>query len=145
MISTCLYTESPGIVRNQYTLYLGQCKARPNSFHRVCFFVSVPQHILFTIYCGLHRFTARVHWPPMNKFVSKLHGYIVYSKLNINARFCQFVLHTNVCWYLSSFMSPNDKKGFASMPNVQCSKYNGTDLTVYSYMALYTCVDTDNH
>ena len=27
---------------------------------------------------GLHWFMAMVHWPPLNKFACKLHGYIVY-------------------------------------------------------------------
>ncbi len=29
---------------------------------------------------------AKVHWPPMNKFACKLHGYIVYFP----TKFCQF-------------------------------------------------------
>ena len=44
----------------------------PFKFHWVCLFFLL---FLFTV---LQRSMAKVHWPPMNKFACKLHGYIVY-------------------------------------------------------------------
>ncbi len=35
---------------------------------------------------GPQRFIARVHWPPMNRFACKPHGYIVYLEFKITSQ-----------------------------------------------------------
>ena len=44
----------------------------PRTLRNICFLLS------FNIYRQLQRSMAKMHWPPMNKFACKLHGYIVY-------------------------------------------------------------------
>ena len=45
--------------------------------------LSFTEFVSFLFFCTVvgPAFIARVHWPPMNKFVCKLHGYIVYLLL----------------------------------------------------------------
>ena len=61
---------------------LGQCKARPIKFHLVCLFFIFYFFLSITV-TKPQRAMTKVHWPPMNKFVCKLHGYIVYLILRI--------------------------------------------------------------
>ncbi len=76
--------------------YLGQCKARPFNFVRVFYFLffifyfsaltdigfsALKSRLIQIEPCtavGPPLVLAMVHWPPMNKFACKLHGYIVY-------------------------------------------------------------------
>ncbi len=48
-------------------------------------------------YPYLNRFTTTVHWPPMNKFACKLHGYIVYFDSMIVMKWLTFLLSYH-CW-----------------------------------------------
>ena len=77
-------------------IYLGQCKARPFNFVRVFYFLffifyfsaltdigfsALKSRLIQIEPCtavGPPLVLAMVHWPPMNKFACKLHGYIVY-------------------------------------------------------------------
>ncbi len=84
-----------------FNISLGQCKARPLNFVLVCF--------LFFIFCfstptdrTMHpwfylpqsqRSVTKVHWPPMNKFVCKLHGYIVYFMFDFSCWFSWMKSH----------------------------------------------------
>ncbi len=104
---------------------LGQCRARPFKFHLVCLFFiffmfqcsnRLPSTRKLIIYHALlydlQRFTARVHWPPMKKFVCKLHGYIVYLFVRswhyvkrYTAKFVQQHLQNSFTLYFINFNS----------------------------------------
>ncbi len=140
--------------RVEHTIYLGQCKARPFKFHWVCLFCllyflfqcNTPETlrntpgILRNLIVGLvhlcHWFTilqrsmAKVHWPPMNKFACKLHGYIVYLGIKFHGLQCAKMGLQSHCTALSctcSWLANLQKEVYLGswiiwqIPYLQCS------------------------
>ena len=62
---------------------LGQCKAQLFKFVRFFLFSIFFLFLVSVLQSQPSDRHARVHWPPINKFVCKLHGYIVYFQVQI--------------------------------------------------------------
>ncbi len=93
---------------------LGQCKARPLNFVRVCLFLVQPFLVeligvefpdeTYHSHKGLWQ---RCTGPPMNKFVCKLHGYIVYLFIKIKKITCKCCICSPVLTPKCPFFSKN--------------------------------------